>query len=188
MQVVNINHVAYNIPLSWDELTYSQAIKIVKHIDNKAAQLSAISGIDLDIIDALPDTHASQLFHLIAFTEDLTPFESTDVEEKYKDFDFGSVSFGLAEKVRQSATGGKNGFEVAIDIIKILNGEDISERPFLEVIGSANFFLCNTLIFIITMPNLTKIHSAMNKKPREWSDSIVLEVLQRTLKSQGRGV
>lgn len=185
MQNVSINHTEYKIPISWDELNYSQAVKVIKYLGNRTEQLSAISGIDADIIEALNDRQAQSLFSLIAFTEDLTPFESSEVEDKYKDFDFGSVSFLLAEKVRNALNKDIIGLEAAVEIIKILKEEDINDKPFLQVIGTANFFLSNTLISIVTIPNLTKIYSAMNKSPREPSDSIVLEGLQRALKSHG---
>lgn len=186
MQVVNINHVPYNIPISWDELNYTQAVNVIKNVNDKAEQLKAVSGIDVDIIESLNDQQAQSLFAIISFTEDLSPFESSEVAERFKDFDFGSVSYGLAEKVRKALDKDVTGFEAAIDIIKILKDEDISTAPFLDVIGSANFFLNNTLISIVTIPNLEKIRSAMNKLTREPTDSMVLEGLQRTLKSQGR--
>ena len=184
MQVININHVPYNIPISWAECTYIQAINVIKNVNNKAEQLKALSGIDVDIIESLSNRQAEILFNFIQFTEDLTPFETDNVEDKYKDFDFGAIAYGTAEKIKKAVNENVTGFDIAISIIKILYDEDISNKPFLEVIGNANFFLGNTLISITVLPNLDKIHLAMNKSPLEFSDSLVLEGLQRTLKSR----
>lgn len=185
MQSVSINHIEYKIPLSWEEVKYSQAIAVIKNLDDKAEQLKALSGIDADIINALSDREAQSLFTLISFTEDLSPFERNDVLDKYKDFDFGNVSFLLSEKVRTALNKDIIGLEASVEIIKILKGEDISDEPFLDVIGSANFFLSNTLIFTVTIPNLNKIYSATNKSERVPSDSIVLEHLRQVLKLHG---
>lgn len=186
MQQVKINEVPYNIPISWGEATYKQGVGVLKYLDNKGQQLSELSGIPIEIIDKLQDNQVSTMFALISFTENLHVFEMVNVLDKYKDFDFGSTDFGTAEKCRKIMNSDGIGQELVIDIIKLLTGDDISDMPFLEVIGTANFFLTNTLISMIVSPSLEKVKLAMSKSKRVLADFKSLEALQLMLKSQGQ--
>lgn len=184
MQQVNINSVSYQIPISWSELTYKKGISVIKNVDDKVKQLNNLTGIPLDIIDKLQDIQAQQLFSLISFTENLEVFESENVLESLKDFDFGAISYGDAERCRAIMSSSESGYDAVIDIIKILKQIDISEMPFLEVIGSANFFLSKSIISMIVSPSSAKLKEAMSKSKQVLSDYKSLEALERTLKSQ----
>lgn len=185
MQVVTINGTPYNIPLSWDdEVTYKQAIDVIKNVDDKAFQLNILSGIPLDSINRMPDFQVAKLFELISFTENLEVFDSVEVLDKYKEFDFGSIEYGGAEKVRKILNTNSSGFEVAIGIIKELVNFDITNEPFLKVIGTANFFLSKSIISTIASVNLTKVNELLNKNKLALTDSKNLAALQHTLNSQ----
>jgi len=184
MQVVTINGTPYNIPLSWDEVTYKQAVGVIKNVDDKAAQLNILTDIPLDSINRMPDFQVAKLFELISFTENLEVFDSVDVLDRFKSFDFGSIEYGGAEKVRKIMNSGGTGFEVVIGIIKELKGEDISDMPFLEVIGTANFFLSKSIVSIISTVSLVKVNELLSKNKLELTDSKALGALQHTLNSQ----
>lgn len=184
MQQVNINSVSYQVPISWSELTYKQGVSVIKNVDDKAKQLYEITGIPLEIIDKLQDSQAHSLFSLISFTENLEVFDSENVLENLKDFDFGSISYGDAERCRAIMSSSDSGYDAVIDIIKILKQIDISEMSFLEAIGSANFFLSKSIISMIVSPNSMKLKEAMNKSKQVLSDFKILEALERTLKLQ----
>ena len=76
------------------------------------------------------------------------------------------------------------GFEVSADAIKYLMNIDINEMPFLEVIGTANFFLSKLIVSIIVSPSLVTLKQAMNKSKQVLTDYKNLVVLERMLNSQ----
>lgn len=185
MQLVKINNVEYNIPISWEELTYKKAIDVLSNINDKGKQLNVISGIPIEIINSMKDLDISKIFALISFTENLDVFDSENVIEEYNDFDYGSIPYKEAEQCRNIMINSKeSGFDSVIDIIKTLTKYDITNEPFLKVIGTANFFLSNSIIFMIGMPSLAQMDLAMMRSQPEQKDYKVLEGLLRMLKSQ----
>jgi len=121
---------------------------------------------------------------MIAFVDRLDVFESDEVKEDYKDFDFGSIDYGTEQSIKNSVKEDANGFEVAAEMIRICKGVDIKEQPFLEWIGTANFFLSNLISSIYVLPSLEKINQIMSKLKPGSADYKNLEVLQRTYQSQ----
>jgi len=186
MQSVKINNIEYSIPLSWDECNYKQAIGVIKNVNDKAMQLNALTSIPYETILALNDLQARSLFTLISFTEDLEVFNSDMVLDEYKEFDFGNIKYGDAEMCRTFLTSEESGYEAIVKVINHLFKKDINEMPFLEVIGTANFFLSKSIVSMIVTPNLVNIHTALNKSKRELSDYKILGALERTLNSQGQ--
>lgn len=184
MQVININEVQYSIPVSWDEVTYKQAVGVIKNVDDKGNQLSILSGISVDIINKLSDANAQILFELVAFTENLEVFDSVEVLDEYKSFDFGAISYGDAEACRNVMKTEQTGFEAIIPILNILFKIDISDRKFLEVIGTVNFFLSKSISSLIVTPSLTKITQHLSSNKLALVDLKNLEALERTLNSQ----
>jgi len=184
MQVITINDIQYNIPICWEDVTYKQGVSIIKNVNDKGQQLAELTLIPIEMINAMQDTTVQQLFDLISFTENLEVFDSQEVLDEYKDFDFGSIEYGGAEKVRKIMNQDASGFEVVIGIIKELKGIDISDEPFLKVIGTANFFLSKSLVSIIVTANLTKVNQLLSKNKLEYIDLKHLEALQHTLNSQ----
>ena len=184
MQVITINDIQYNIPISWEEVTYKQAVSVIKNVNDKGQQLAELTLIPIEMINAMKDVNAQQLFALISFTENLEVFNNVNVLDEYKDFDFGSVEYGGAEKVRKLLNSDSSGFEVVIGVIKELKGVDISDMPFLEIIGTANFFLSKSIVSLIVTANLTTVNQLLNRNKLESIDLKHLEALQHTLNSQ----
>lgn len=184
MQPITINHIKYEIPLGWDEVNFYQATQVIKNVNDKGKQLEALSGIENWMIDKFTDFQVSKLFALISFTENLEVFNSVDVKEEYKNFDFGSIEYGKAEYCRKAMIESDSGFESVILIMQKLINKDISKEPFLEWIGTANFFLSKSISSMIAIPNLAKMESAKNKSKLVLSDFMNLEALERTLNLQ----
>lgn len=184
MQQVTINNEVYAIPISWSELNYWQAVQCLKLVDDKGKQLSLLAKIPMQLIDTMPDQHAQQLFTLISFTENLEVFESVEVLDEYKSFDFGNIEYGKAEKIRQIMAKDVSGFEVSAEAIKLLYGKDINEMPFTEVIGTANFFLSKLILSTIVTPSLAKVKQVLSNDKLELNDSLNLAALEHTLNLQ----
>lgn len=184
MQEITINNETYAIPIGWDELNYWQACQVIKLTGDKAKQLSMLAKMPMQLIDSLPNNQVQILFSLISFTENLEVFDSDQVLDEFKDFDFGSIEYGKAEKVKQLMSKDASGFEVSADAIKYLFNKDINEMPFLEVIGTANFFLSRLITSIIVFPSLTNLNLALNKSKQVLTDYKNLEALQRMLNFQ----
>jgi hypothetical protein len=184
MQPVKINGIEYLIPLSWSEVKYNQAISILKNVDDMSWQLFCLSGITVEVTDKLTDQQATKLFQLISFTENLEVFESVEVKEEYKLFDFSAIQFGKAESCRKILTDSDSGFDGVSKCIKKLVDIDVNDKPFLEWIGTANFFLAKLLTSLIATPNLAKVQEAMSRNKPGMEDCIILEALPRVLSSQ----
>jgi hypothetical protein len=185
MQQVKVNNEIYEVPISWSELNYWKACQVLNLVGDKGKQLALLSKIPMQLIDIMPNNQIQIFFDLISFTENLEVFEGQEVLDEYKDFDFGSIEYGKAEAIKKIMAKDLSGFEVAAESIKFLYNKDINEMPFLEVIGTANFFLSKLLASIIVSPNLEKVKRAMNKSKLELKDYTVLVALQHTLNSQG---
>jgi len=185
MQQVTINGDIYEIPISWSELNYWQACQVINLVGDKGKQLSMLAKIPMQLIDIMPNDKAHLLFDIISFTENLEVFESDTVLDEFKDFDFGNIEYGKAEKVKQLMSRDASGFEVSADAIKYLMNKDINEMPFLEVIGTANFFLSKLIVSIIVSPSLVTLKQAINKSKQVLIDYKNLVVLERMLSLQG---
>lgn len=185
MQQVTINGDIYEIPISWSELNYWQACQVINLVGDKGKQLSMLAKIPMQLIDIMPNDKAHLLFDIISFTENLEVFESDTVLDEFKDFDFGNIEYGKAEKVKQLMSREASGFEVSADAIKYLMNKDINEMPFIEVIGTANFFLSKLIVSIIVSPSLVTLKQAMNKSKQVLTDYKNLVVLERMLSLQG---
>ena len=185
MQQVTINNEVYEIPISWSELNYWQACQVINLVGDKGKQLSMLAKIPMQLIDIMPNDKAHLLFDIISFTENLEVFESDNVTEEDKAFDFGNLEYGKAEKIKQLMSRDASGYEVVADCIKFLSGKDINEMPFLEVIGTANFFLSKLIVSTIVSPSLVTLKQAMNKSKLVLTDYKNLVALERMLNSQG---
>jgi len=184
MQEIKINEYVYNIPISWDELNYWQACQVIKHVDDKAMQLNVLSKIPLEFLNAMPNNKVQMLFDLISFTENLEVFNSGEPLPKYKDFDYGNIEFGKSEHCKKIMAKEISGHEATAEMIQYLFDEDINSMPFLEIIGSANFFLTTLLNSIFLSPSLEKVKLAMSRCKQGSIDYKVLEGLLHTLNSQ----
>ncbi len=179
MQQVTINQVCYEIPVNWSEITYAKGVEVIKEYDDKTKVLSIVSGIPIEVINKIADIDISKLFGLISFVDDQSVFENVTPKEEFKDFNFRSIEYGEAEYCRKLMNSGSSGYEVVAKIIHRLKGVDINNEPLTEVIGTANFFLTNSLISMLVTPSLVKAKSQMTNKGLVLEDSIILEALER---------
>lgn len=181
MQEITINNIKYQIPIGWDEIKYNQVSNIIKDYDDKTLLLSHVTGIPVDVINKILDTDISKLFGLISFVDDLSVFENITPKEEYKDFKYSKIEYGEAEFCRKVMESGVSGYDAVAKIINRLVKYDINDKPVTEVIGTANFFLTNSIISMVVMPSLEKVRLAKSNKGPAFQDSIILEALERML-------
>lgn len=153
-----IKGIVYNVPTTWYDVPYKTAIKVIKEKEPDNA-LCLLIGIDLETLNSLQNKSVATLYNCVNFIEDVSIMENTDVLEKYKSIDYGSLPYGDTEKVRQYISNNKesNFLDLATEVIKMLTGDDISELPFAEIIGTVDFFLKQWIVSTASMMNLTKV-------------------------------
>lgn len=183
MQEITINNVKYQIPISWSDIKYSKVINIIKDYNDKTLLLSHVCDIPVEVINKIADTDVSKLFGVISFIEDLSIFEDTTPQEEFKSFKFKDIEYGEAEYCRKIMKSGVSGYDAVSKIISRLVKVDISDQPVTEVIGTANFFLTNSVISMIVMPNLERVKSLKSSNGLALEDSLILVALERMSKS-----
>lgn len=153
-----IKGIVYNVPTTWYDVPYKTAIKVIKEKEPDNA-LCLLIGIDLETLNSLQNKSVATLYNCVNFIEDVSIMENTDVLEKYKSIDYGSLPYGDTEKVRQYISNNKesNFLDLAPEVIKMLTGDDISEEPFAEIIGTVDFFLKQWIVSTASTMNLTKV-------------------------------
>ena len=153
-----IKGIMYDVPTSWYDVPYKTAIKVIKEKEPDNA-LCLLIGIDLDTLNSLQNKSVATLYNCVSFVEDISIMENTDVLEKYKSVDYGSLPYGDTEKVRQYISNNKESsfLDLAPEVIKILTGDDINELPFAEIIGTVDFFLKQWMVSTASTMSLTKV-------------------------------
>lgn len=170
-----IKGIIYDVPTTWYDVTYTKAIKIIKmeEIDDVACELI---GIDKETLNSLQNSSVNILFNCIDFIKDVSIFKSEEPDEKYKNFDYGSLSYGDTEKVRKiiNSNEDKTFLELAPEIVKVLTGEDISEQPFAKTIGNVGFFLTQWIAStssIMNSPKAIEMKSKLEQELKGLTDS-----------------
>jgi hypothetical protein len=109
--------------------------------------------------------------------------KNEEPEEKFKTFDYGSMTYGDTEKVRKVINNNpdKSFLELGAEIIKLLTNEDISQRPFSEVIGNIGFFLRQWILSTSNIANSTKVAETKKASGQELKDSTSSEASVLTL-------
>lgn len=183
MKQAGLNGKTYYIPERWEDLTYYQATNFFISLnagDNEATIISKLTAIPYDEIMNMSVNSVNLLADKISFCNDLKIFESQEVKEEYKDFDFGSLPYGKTEAIRQKVDTLKSMYEQAPTMFKDLFNLDITDEPFTEWIGTVNFFLSKWYRFIILMPTCQAVSTRMNKNKQVSEGSTDSEVLQLT--------
>lgn len=172
----------YDIPTSWHDLPYSKAIEVIK-IKEPDLALCRLIDLDLEVLNSLKNKSVAMLYNAVKFIGDKSVMDSNEPLEKYKDFDYGSKSYGDTEKVRSliSQNSDKSFLDLAPEIIKHLTGDDISEEPFAEIIGTVGFFLNQWIASTSSTMNLTKAEEMTNNSELELKGSIDSGVSELTL-------
>lgn len=158
----------YDVPTSWQDVSYNKAIKIIKMEDIEDIACELIE-IDKETFYSLQNQSVNTLYNCIGFIKDLSLMKNEEPEEKFKTFDYGSMTYGDTEKVRKIINNNpdKSFLELGAEIIKLLTNEDISERPFSEVIGNVGFFLKQWILSTSNIANSTKAVEMKNKLEQE---------------------
>lgn len=178
----NIKGTEYEIPTTWYDVPYSKAIEVIKTKEPDEA-LCKLIGIELEILNSLQNNSVATLYNCVKFISDVSIMENNEPLEKYKDFDYGSKSYGDTEKVRTiiSQNSDKSFLDLAPEIIKYLTGDDISNEPFAEVIGTVGFFLKQWMVSISSTMNSMKAEGMTNNLGLESKGLTDLEASVLTL-------
>jgi hypothetical protein len=178
----DIKGTEYDIPTSWADVPYIKAVEVIK-IKEPDLALCKLIGIEIEELNSLQNKSVAILYNCVQFISDVSIMESNEPKEKYKDFDYGSKSYGDTEKVRNiiSQNSDKNFLDLAPEIIKHLTGDDISNEPFSEVIGTVGFFLNQWMISISNIQNLMKAVGMKNNLLQELKESTGSEASVLTL-------
>jgi len=164
----DIKGTEYDIPTSWADVPYIKAIEVIK-IKEPDLALCKLIGIDIELLNSLQNKSVAILYNCVQFISDVSIMEKNEPKEKYKDFDYGSKSYGDTEKVRNiiSQNSEKSFLDLAPEIIKHLTGDDISNEPFSEVIGSVDFFLKQWMLSTASTMSLMKVAEMKNQSLQE---------------------
>jgi len=180
---VTISGKDFQVPVSWDEVSYVKGVQVIELLKEEKQDeiLCLLIGVDIETLHSLPTKEVVKLFALTEFYLDLSLLDNDVPQDKYKDINYGSLPYGDTEAIRIIINNGKdkNFMQLAPDVLKKITGDDISEQPFSEVIGSVGFFLNQWIAFTKDLQNLTnqKQTSEANSQELEGSkDSGVLEL------------
>lgn len=172
----------YDVPTSWHDVPYTKGVEVIELIkaEKQDEILCLLIGIDIETLHSLKAGSAAKLFAITEFYLDLTLLDSELPQEKYKHIDYGSLPYGDTEAVRIIINNGKDKdfMQLAPAIIKKITGDDISNEPFSEVIGSVGFFLNQWMIFTKDSMNLTKQKLTNGQNSQELEGSKGSEVLE----------
>jgi hypothetical protein len=172
----------YDVPVSWSEVSYVKGVEVVELIkqDKRDEILCVLIGIDIETLHSLKAQSAAQLFGLTEFVLDLSLMDNDVPQDKYKDIDYGSLPYGDTEAIRIIINNGKDKdfMQLAPDVLKKITGDDISNEPFSEVIGSVGFFLNQWMAFTKLTQNLTKQKQTNGQNLQELEGLKDLEVLE----------
>lgn len=167
-----IKDTEYDIPTMWADVSYSRTVDVINTKEPDEA-LCKLIGLDMETLNSLSNKSVAMLYNAVKFIGDKSIMDSNEPKEKYKDFDYGSKSYGDTEKVRTiiSQNSNKSFLDLAPEIIKHLTGDDISNEPFSEVIGSVGFFLNQWINFTSNTMNSMKVHERKEKSKQELKPS-----------------
>jgi hypothetical protein len=172
----------YEVPVSWSEVSYVKGVEVVELIkqDKRDEILCLLIGIDIETLHSLKAHSAAQLFTLTEFILDLSLMDSDVPQDKYKDIDYGSLPYGDTEAIRIIINNGKDKdfMQLAPDVLKKITGDDISNEPFSEVIGSVGFFLNQWIAFTKDTQSLTNQKLTNGQNLQELGGSNDSEVLE----------
>lgn len=172
----------YDVPVAWSEVSYVKGVEVIELAkqDKRDEILCLLIGIDIETLNSLKADSAAKLFALTEFVLDLSIMDNDIPQDKYKDIDYGSLPYGDTEAIRIIINNGKDKdfMQLAPDVLKKITGDDISEQPFNEVIGSVGFFLNQWMDFTKNTQNLTKAKLTNVQNSQELEGSNDLEVLE----------
>lgn len=162
---------------SWAEIDVETYLRLLNEDDGQIERVcSILSGVDVEVIMALPAKDFMVLAPICFFVYDRTELVNASVMPKgYEDWYIGDQPWSKLEACNKALaaigpqniieqdeegndyiagqTKGKESFNAAKDIVKEYTGIDISGKPILEVFGLANFFLSSYLIFTTALKN-----------------------------------
>lgn len=154
-----------NVPESWDEVSYSKAIRLFE-IEDEVQLINVLC--DTDKAEDIKFNEVEQILECLKFVDDMSIFTDEQPIAKYMDFDFGGQSFKTVKDIENifKQNSSKRAFDIMPLVMKRLIGIDISNEPVKEWIGTANFFLFKSLIFLTNLKGYQKVKQVQKKSKR----------------------
>lgn len=151
-----------NVPESWEEVTYSQAVKLF-NIEDEVQLINVLCNTDK--AEEIKFNEVEEILQCLKFVDDMSIFTDEQPMAKYMDFDFGGQSFKTVKDVESifKENKDKRAFDIMPLILKRLINVDISNEPVKEWIGTANFFLFKSLIFLTNLKGYQKEKQVQKK-------------------------
>lgn len=151
-----------NVPESWEEVTYSQAVKLF-NIEDEVQLINVLCNTDK--AEEIKFNDVEEILQCLKFVDDMSIFTDEQPMAKYMDFDFGGQSFKTVKDVESifKENKDKRAFDIMPLILKRLINVDISNEPVKEWIGTANFFLFKSLIFLTNLKGYQKERQVQKK-------------------------
>jgi hypothetical protein len=137
---LKINSKPYHIKTSFKEMTWGEFVAAIS-ANNLLDRVSILSGIEREIIDAMPLQRLSEIMGLVSYFDEV---ESVAIiADKYQsDLVIGHESYGKLEQAKQQLKANQsNPMKAGAAIVKIYTGQEIESKPLLQVYGMVSFFL-----------------------------------------------
>ena len=141
---LKINGKPYHIKTSFKEMTWGHFVAVIS-ANNVLDRVAILSGIEREIIEAMPLERLSELMGMVSYFDEV---ESVAIiANKYQsDLVIGHETYGKLEQAKnQLKKHQANPMKAGAAIVKIYTGEDIENKPLLEVYGMVSFFLSKSL-------------------------------------------
>jgi len=139
---LTINDKDYKVKTSWKELKYIDyaEIKQATLID----RLAISSSVPESVLNLCTLDQINQIIPLIDWMEEEPEFAPVD-----STVNIAAESYGHMEKSKQLWQKESNPHKAIIEIIKLYTGEDITNKSVFECYGLVDFFLTNSMRFLL---------------------------------------
>jgi len=154
---IKIKDVDYEIPLSWSDLTYNQAVAAISEKIELVDKINILTSIPIAEIEKTSIRDVDTLLNYLSFINDQEIFDSKEPSDLTANFDFGSLTYGVSEKVKKLFSNeDKTVYEVMPDVFEVMFNVDIRQKTFTDVIGDINNFFFRSMFFMRPTKNFTK--------------------------------
>lgn len=138
-QILTINQVDYSIRTSFNEWTYSDYIPVFKAFNAPFIdRLSIASTIPIDVLNQCSIEQISILAEAMQYVEQHNILDALCT--KYELIEVGAQSWSKLEQAKQ-AIAKSDLINAMPDVVKIYTGEEIADRPLLDVWFYSSFYI-----------------------------------------------
>lgn len=138
---IKLNNTPYQLPASWNDVTYAKYCDIVTaQTESLSKRLSVYTGIDEATINQMKLKSLNMLADITEFLD--SPDDVHDFAMPFEsEINIAHESYGKLEQAKQAIQNKPHPIIGAAEVIKIYTGEDINEQPITKAISQVAFFL-----------------------------------------------